>query len=86
MTGRAEVAHRVDELALQHSGRDFAAAIQAYSATLDEHAQEDLKQILVERAASFDQAIMDRVDARGWFRRQWDRATTSSPPANDRGV
>ena len=30
--------------------------------------------MLLERAANFDQAIMDRVDARGWFRRQWDKA------------
>jgi hypothetical protein len=74
MTVRAEVARRVDELARQHSGRDFAEAIRAYSATLDEHAQEELRQILLERAADFDQAIMERVDARGWFRRQWDRA------------
>ncbi len=83
MTSRNELERRVDELALQYSGRDFAAAISQYSATLDEHAQEELKQILVERAASFDQAIMDRVDARGWLRRQWDRASTSSPPVND---
>jgi hypothetical protein len=74
MTERAEVARRVDELARQHSGRDFAKAIRAYSATLDAEAQEALKQLLLERAADFDQAIMDRVDARGWFRRQWDRA------------
>jgi hypothetical protein len=74
MTKRAEVARRVDELARQHSGRDFAKAIRAYSATLDAEAQEALKQLLLERAADFDQAIMDRVDARGWFRRQWDRA------------
>ncbi len=65
---------RVDELARQHSGRDFAEAIRTYAATLDEQAQEELKQILLERAANFDQAIMDRVDARGWFRRQWDKA------------
>jgi CHASE3 domain sensor protein len=74
MTGRAELERRVDELARQHSGRDFADAIRAYSATLDDEAQEELKQVLLERAADFDQAIMDRVDARGWFRRQWDRA------------
>ena len=76
MTIRPDVARRVDELAEQHSGREFAEAIRVYSATLDEDAQEGLKQILLERAADFDQAIMDRVDARGWFRRQWDRAST----------
>jgi hypothetical protein len=78
MTGRAEIARRVDELAEQHSGRDFADAIRTYSETLDEQAQAELKQILLERAADFDQAIMERVDARGWFRRQWDKA---APPS-----
>jgi flagellar biosynthesis regulator FlaF len=74
VTGRAEIARRVDELALQHSGRDFADAMREYSATLDDEAREELKQVLLDRAAGFDQAIMDRVDARGWIRRQWDRA------------
>jgi hypothetical protein len=78
MTRPSLVERRVDELARQHSGRDFAEAIRAYSATLGEHAREELKQILLERAADFDQAIMDRVDARGWFRRQWDKA---APPS-----
>lgn len=81
MTDRAEIARRVDELAARHSGRDFAEAMRAYAATLDEAAQEELKRIVLERAADFDQAIMDRVDARGWFRRQWDKA---APPARDR--
>jgi hypothetical protein len=74
MTSRRELELRVDELAAQHSGRDFAKAIQAYSETLPEAEQEQLKQVLLERAANFDQAVMDRVDARGWLRRQWDRA------------
>ena len=74
MTSRAEVARRVDELAQQHAGRDFAETIRAYSATLDEQARDELKQVLLERAVDFDQAVMDRVDARGWLRRQWDRA------------
>jgi hypothetical protein len=74
MTSRRELELRVDELAAEHSGREFAEAIRAYSGTLTEAEQEQLKLILVERAAGFDQAIMDRVDARGWFRRQWDRA------------
>jgi hypothetical protein len=78
MTGRAEIARRVDELAEQYSGRDFAEAVRRYSETLDEPAQEQLKQIVLERAADFDQAIMERVDARGWFRRQWDKALPPS--------
>ena len=78
MSDRAELERRVDELAREHSGRAFAEAIRAYSASLDERVQEELKQILLERAANFDQAVMDRVDARGWLRRQWDRA--ANPP------
>ena len=78
MTRPSVVEQRVDELARQHSGRDFAEAIRAYAATLDEYAREELEQVLLERAADFDQAIMDRVDARGWFRRQWDKA---APPS-----
>jgi hypothetical protein len=81
---RAEIAHRVDELAREHSGRAFAQAIQAYAATLDEASQEELKEIVLERAANFDQAVMDRVDAAGWFRRQWDEATGTSPRRNRR--
>jgi hypothetical protein len=81
MTLPSPVEQRVDELARQHSGREFAEAIRAYAATLDEHAREELKQILLERAADFDQAIMERVDARGWLRRQWDKA---APPPRDR--
>jgi len=30
---------------------------------------------VVERAANLDQAVMERVDARGWFQRQWDKAS-----------
>jgi hypothetical protein len=81
---RAVIARRVDELAGEHAGRAFAEAIRAYSATLDEASQEVLKEIVLERAANFDQAIMDRVDAHGWLRRQWDQASGSSPRANRR--
>lgn len=71
---RAGLERRVDELAAKHSGRAFASAIQTLAAELDPDGVELLKQILLERGATFDQAVMDRVDARGWFRRQWDRA------------
>jgi hypothetical protein len=79
---RAGIEGRVDELAEEHSGQAFAEAMRAYSDTLDPASQETLKAILLERAAGFDQALMDRVDARGWFRRQWDRA--AQPPSPDR--
>ena len=74
---RRDVARRVDDLARSHSGRDFAEAIRAYATTLGPEARQELEQILLERAADFDRAIMERVDARGWFRRQWDKA---APP------
>lgn len=79
---RAEIVRHVDELADAHSGPAFADAIRAYSETLDPVSQEELKQIVLERAANFDQAVMDRVDAGGWLRRQWDQATGSSPRGN----
>ena len=69
---------RVAELADEHSGQAFAAAIVALAAELDAEDTEELKQILLERAANLDQAVMDRVDARGWLRRQWDRTSGSS--------
>ena len=81
---RAEIAHRVDEIAREHSGPAFAEAIRAYSETLDQASKEELKEIVLERAANFDQAVMDRVDAGGWLRRQWDQATDSSPRGNRR--
>jgi hypothetical protein len=81
---RAELERRVDELAREFSGREFAKAVQAYFEQLDPQSQEELRDLLLERAASVDQGVMDRVDTRGWFRRQWDRATTSSPLDNQR--
>jgi hypothetical protein len=71
----SEVERRVDELAALYSGPAFANAIKAYAATLDAAQREELEQLLVERAANLDQAVMERVDARGWFRRQWDKAS-----------
>ena len=76
---RTELELRVDELAAEHSGPAFAEAIQALAADLDGEETTLLQDILVRRAANFDQAVMERVDARGWLQRQWDKATTSSP-------
>ena len=73
--GRADLEWRVDDLAERHSGQAFADAIKAFAADLNGDEQELLKEILLERGATFDQAVMDRVDARGWFRRQWDKAS-----------
>ena len=74
MSARADLERRVDALAEEHSGQAFADAIKALAADLNGDEAELLKQILLERGANFDQAVMDRVDARGWLRRQWDKA------------
>ena len=73
------MARRVDELAETHSGRAFADAVQAYADELEEASRETVKDVLLERAISLDQAIMERVDARGWLRRQWDKAAQPPP-------
>ncbi len=75
MRTRAELEFRVDELAQQHSGRDFADAIKALAVELNGDEKALLQEVLLERGASFDRAIMDRVDTRGWFQRQWDKAS-----------
>ena len=71
---RADLERRVDELAAQHTGPAFAESIKALSAELNGDEAELLKEILLERGANFDKAVMDRVDARGWFQRQWEKA------------
>jgi hypothetical protein len=75
MHSRAELELRVDELARHHSGRDFADAIKALAGELNGDEKELLQEVLLERGARFDQAVMDRVDTRGWFQRQWDKAS-----------
>ena len=72
---RAELEWRVDDLAEQHSGRAFADAIKELAEGLNGDEKQLLPQILLDRGASFDQAVLDRVDARGWFQRQWDKAS-----------
>jgi hypothetical protein len=84
MLGRADLEWRVDDLAAQHSGRAFADAIQALAADLNGDEKELLQQILLERGATFDKAVMDRVDTRGWFQRQWDRAAGSGGDSDSR--
>ena len=77
MLSRVDLEWRVDVLAEQHSGRAFADAIKALADGLNGDEKELLQQILLERGGALDQALMDRVDARGWFRRQWDKASGS---------
>lgn len=72
---RRQLEERVDELAAERSGQDFAAAVRELHDELGAEEREALEEIVLARAASLDQAVMERVDARGWFRRQWDRAS-----------
>ncbi len=83
---RADLERRVDELDEQYSGTAFADAIKALAGDLNGDEQELLKEIILERAANFDQAVMERVDARGWFRRQWDKAAGSGGDGDPRGA
>lgn len=74
-----DLERRVDELAARYSGEEFATAIKELHHGLDPAGREQLTEILMARAGSVDEALMDRVDARGWLRRQWDRVADSSP-------
>lgn len=75
MTPRAELERQLDELKAANSGAAFADAVRTLHDSLSGSDQEMLRAIVLERAASFDQAMMDRVDSRGWLRRQWDKAS-----------
>ena len=81
---RADLEQRVDELAELYSGQDFADEIKALAADLNADETELLKEVLLERGANFDKAMMDRVDARGWFQRQWDKASGSGGDSDPR--
>jgi myo-inositol catabolism protein IolC len=71
---RAELEARVDELAARHTGPAFAEAVRSLHEELGRAERELLVEIVLERAVSLDEAVMERVEARGWLRRQWDRA------------
>ena len=75
MTSRRQLEERVDELAALHSGKDFAEAVRRLHDELDPEERDVLEEIVLERAANLDEAVMERVDARGWLRRQWDKGT-----------
>jgi acetyl-CoA carboxylase carboxyltransferase component len=70
---RLELEQRVDELAEQHSGEEFADAVRRYAETLDADGQEELQSVLMERARLLDDAVAERYRHRGWLRRMLDR-------------
>jgi hypothetical protein len=72
---------RVAELAEQHSGRDFVAAVELLASGLDVHERSLLQEILLERSADgFRDAIASRVESQGWLRRQWSKLDEGRPP------
>jgi hypothetical protein len=70
---RAELEQRVDELAAELEGREFAEAVRRYSEELDEREREELKAVLLLRARALEGAVSERFEAQGWFRRTLGR-------------
>jgi hypothetical protein len=66
---RAQIEERVDELAAEHSGQEFAGAVAAYAEGLDEAEREALEAILLQRARALEDAVSERFEAKGWLRR-----------------
>jgi hypothetical protein len=64
---RTALAAKVDELGIGPELERFAAG-------LSEDERELLQDVLVERSGATDYALRERLDARGWLRRQCDRA------------
>lgn len=67
---REEIAARVDEL--REREPDFVAAVRAFSEKLRPEDRQLLGEVLLERADTA-RALRERIDTRGWFRRQWDK-------------
>lgn len=79
---RAALAARVDALAEEQSGPALVESVQRLAAELRDDEREVLGQVLLERArreGAFDDAVMERVEARGWLRRQWAAAERRRP-------
>jgi len=64
---KAALAKRVDELGTGDELEGFAAG-------LDDRDRELLQEVLLERSGVEDYALRERIDAKGWLRRQWDQA------------
>jgi hypothetical protein len=68
-----EIERRVDELAAEYSGQEFAAAVAAYAQALNDEERKALEAILLQRARALEDAVGERLEAKGWLRRQFDR-------------
>ena len=81
VAGRADLEALVAELADRYDGREFVSAVERLADGLNADERAILEQILLERSAdNFRDAIAERVESRGWFRRQWDKADVRRPP------
>jgi hypothetical protein len=67
---RETLAARIDEL--RENEDDFVAAVRAFAAQLTAEERKLLGEVLMERADT-EHALRERIDTRGWFRRQWDK-------------
>jgi len=68
-----------DELAaevarLEGGERPFVEALTDLAGRLGEGERRLLQEILLERSGGLDYALEQRIEARGWLRRQWDAA------------
>ncbi len=70
---RADIERRVDELAARYDGAAFADAVREYSDTLDPGSRGELKVVLLQRARALEDAMDERFEAKGWFRRTFGR-------------
>jgi hypothetical protein len=71
MWTREAIATHVDALAARG---DFVDAVKRFSVQLTEAERAVLAEVLLARAGTVEYAWDERVKAKGWFRRQWDRA------------
>ena len=83
MPSQRELEERVDELADEHAGQEFADAVAAYARGLNDEERAALEVILLQRARTLEDAVSERFEAKGWLRRTFDRM--SQPPGNRPG-
>ena len=84
MPSRAQIEQRVDELAAEHSGTEFAEAVRVYAEGLAEEEREVLEAVLLQRARALEDAVSERFEAKGWMRRTFDRLSDVEAAARRR--
>jgi hypothetical protein len=73
---RRELEERVDVLREHNDGKSFAAAVEQFSAELDDGERAELREILLERArdhARRNPALDERLERGGFFKRTLKR-------------